>query len=84
MSGVSAPIVAADVEQIALVGTGFLGAAEAELELEAVVAFVVVAVLVETDSAGEALAVVVGGTAALDEGISHVLGGMADSRMTVE
>ena len=82
MSGVTTPIVAADVEPVALVGTEFLGAVEAELELEAVVVSVV-AGLVEADSAYETyetLAAVVGETEALDEGITHILGEMADSR----
>ena len=79
VSGAAAQIVAADVGQIALVGTAFHGAVEAELELEAVVVSAVAA-LVETDSADETLAVAVGEAAALDEGIARVLGEMADSR----
>ena len=58
VSDVAAQIVAVDVERVALVEIGFLGAVEAELELEAVVVSAVAA-LVETDSADETLAAAV-------------------------
>ena len=74
--------VAAGVEQVALAGSESRGAVEAGLGLEAVVVEpVAVAVgVAETDSAGEVLAVVVGGLAALDEGTARVLDEMADLR----
>ena len=75
-AGVEPPVALAGAEVPAAVEVG----PGLEAVVVAVVVPVVVTVLAETDSAGEILVVVVGGTAALDEGTARVLDEMADLR----